>query len=868
MLAAIAFTACILAGLHGRGELPLVWQTRPLRNVQHEQKHAYIAHLGTGAWNSMTWPSVAQLLEDGCPIGSGNILHDHIREDGSGLYSFWDSYILFSTSDNSDPKTNGRLYEVRGPYPIPRRLLITLVGMAFVLTVLAVSLSGFRAAQGSHVLKGKWVSRAGNGLRKVFGNAPFARAAIVFCCTLLIQVFNYLVHLRDPALARFGLNILGVPFSDAMGWDTLGKSIAAGHGMMVGWEAIRPFYGIFLALFYTWTDGSFALAVPLNLVLTALTATLLFRCSEAMFDWRAGAVAALAFCLNTLTRAYSLTIATETLGLFLLVATLYLLVIGLRDGRGWMLVGAGACLGLSNLARPLTIFAFPAYLLCALVFGWRAASLRRGVTWMVLLSLGLAVTLGPWLVRQRYLNGITTISYNSADAFYCATTPRYGGSWSSELYADVPTELTTIKDRYNWFMNRAFENIRTNPSYYVTNVARAFAGVTVDAGRTYLGPTLLGTWLLILLTLLRNPPASRIGGLLAGLAACVLFALTERYLPPQVKLYASISGLLLAGWLGRGGLGLLLSVTTAFSIFGIAMFGMAHPDLRLLLLIEWGFLLGYFALLYYVFSWCIGFAGAGWGSWRSRGSDFHADSSTNTTLASPVWFKGLCALTALFLLISALRLTYLNLTADVPQAAFQPYQRERAREIAENLARRYPSVLSLHSGSGFQVAASFDEAVPAVLGVGRVFAVPGRLTSYVFRLPDGLVFESWCRHFRRRTYDRTIAYVQLAGVPYPKHGPFCYPVTISGFIPERFVGCDCTVIGYVTRDEVDPAQPLSWEGIAIIPHDPVTGEPIYEEAYLGDDPRHLSLLRPRVDSSETGGAAEGAASPTLTESHD
>ncbi|CAA7619659.1 hypothetical protein [Magnetospirillum sp. SS-4] len=53
------------------------------------------------------------LLEDGQPVGSPHALHAQIRMQGGGLYSHWLDSVWFSTSDNSDPNTNGRTYTAR-----------------------------------------------------------------------------------------------------------------------------------------------------------------------------------------------------------------------------------------------------------------------------------------------------------------------------------------------------------------------------------------------------------------------------------------------------------------------------------------------------------------------------------------------------------------------------------------------------------------------------------------------------------------------------------------------------------------------------------------------------------------------------------
>jgi SAM-dependent methyltransferase len=78
-------------------------------------------------WSAPTpddWPSddggdgahsPAVLLEDGVPLGPAHSLHDSIRQKGGGRYSHWGGTVFFSTSDNSSPKENGRVYTLTTP---------------------------------------------------------------------------------------------------------------------------------------------------------------------------------------------------------------------------------------------------------------------------------------------------------------------------------------------------------------------------------------------------------------------------------------------------------------------------------------------------------------------------------------------------------------------------------------------------------------------------------------------------------------------------------------------------------------------------------------------------------------------------------
>jgi len=54
--------------------------------------------------------SPARLFEDGRYHGLNHAMHRHIGTMGEGRYSHWQTLVYFSTSDNSDPRTNGRQY--------------------------------------------------------------------------------------------------------------------------------------------------------------------------------------------------------------------------------------------------------------------------------------------------------------------------------------------------------------------------------------------------------------------------------------------------------------------------------------------------------------------------------------------------------------------------------------------------------------------------------------------------------------------------------------------------------------------------------------------------------------------------------------
>src|SRR4029077_6471842 len=66
--------------------------------------------------------SQVQLVEDGNRLGPAHSGHDRVRNHGHVAFSHWEDFLLFSTSDGSDPRTNGRTYSVNYPLTFSSKL--------------------------------------------------------------------------------------------------------------------------------------------------------------------------------------------------------------------------------------------------------------------------------------------------------------------------------------------------------------------------------------------------------------------------------------------------------------------------------------------------------------------------------------------------------------------------------------------------------------------------------------------------------------------------------------------------------------------------------------------------------------------------
>lgn len=86
-----------------------------LRRIRRHVGHAYLARVPflLPEPSDEGGSSRLVLLEDGRPLGPAHAAHVQVEAQGLGRYSHWGSHVVFSSSDNTDPRRNGRRYEFR-----------------------------------------------------------------------------------------------------------------------------------------------------------------------------------------------------------------------------------------------------------------------------------------------------------------------------------------------------------------------------------------------------------------------------------------------------------------------------------------------------------------------------------------------------------------------------------------------------------------------------------------------------------------------------------------------------------------------------------------------------------------------------------
>jgi hypothetical protein len=89
-----------------------------LQEIRHESGLCWVTEvpsaLALGDESGKPSKSTLRLFEDGRELGPWRSRHDDIRQIGGGRYSHWHQELYFSTSDGSDPITNGKTYQLVG----------------------------------------------------------------------------------------------------------------------------------------------------------------------------------------------------------------------------------------------------------------------------------------------------------------------------------------------------------------------------------------------------------------------------------------------------------------------------------------------------------------------------------------------------------------------------------------------------------------------------------------------------------------------------------------------------------------------------------------------------------------------------------
>jgi hypothetical protein len=173
---------------------------------------------------------------------------------------------------------------------------------------------------------------------------------------------------------------------------------------------------------------------------------------------------------------FNVTILTETLYTFLLVAFLWLVARLVDSARLSVAIAAGLALGLACLTRS-SLWPLP-LVLCPLLLLVLRAPMSRRVGVAALVFAGYATVIAPWAVRNTRLQGVVTIvdtmgglnlrmgnyEHTPEDRMWDAVALEGERNWSHALRVESPGRTFTEGEKDKWAQRRAIEYIAAHPA--------------------------------------------------------------------------------------------------------------------------------------------------------------------------------------------------------------------------------------------------------------------------------------------------------------------------------------------------------------------------------------------------------------------
>lgn len=255
-----------------------------------------------------------------------------------------------------------------------------------------------------------------------------------------------------------------------------------------------PGYPLFLGLILTLTGDSIAVVLAVQIILSALSAVLVYRIANLLrFPKLVGLGAGLLFALEPNIAVYAVSVITEPLFVFLFLLSVYLLadgLIGNNFSKKRYLV-LGILLGLDVLVRPV-LYPFVFIIIFALTFYLiKRVKLKESFKITLTLIVGVYLMVFPWLLRNKIVfNTWSVSSISGVHAFLSYAVPFYAyqqGVNKNVAEAELMEKIKplTVGDKYDLRNNAVYkkfarEIITANlPGYlffHAANTASFFLG--------------------------------------------------------------------------------------------------------------------------------------------------------------------------------------------------------------------------------------------------------------------------------------------------------------------------------------------------------------------------------------------------------
>lgn len=655
----------------------------------------------------MTYRAV--LLEDGWPLQRAERASE-VLERKNGWFNIYRDLARFVPVDGSDPRTNGRKYEMQVPKQYEGREIWV---PWLVLLVLS-----FKVKRPERM--GAWQLKAPS-------------TTMVFAVALGIA----LVRVWSAGLYSDGVFAVGgQPESDASGWYQHGQGLSEGWGITTGFSGQRPFYGVMLSPLFQLPGDPMTWIKLLHVLLWAAAAAGLYALGVALSGPAVGLASAFALMTGEIHLQHVLAVLTENPGLSLAILATLAMWLGFVQKK-WSLIGvSGLLMGFGNLAAGATLFAIPMLAFLVLGFSWLRLGFRQAVVWSAVFTVGVSAVFLPWMIRQHFVMGTFTPSTNSATLLRGGADPVHKRMWPGMHEEAVEKGGVAPDDEaggYRYHMAIYRQLVKEDPARYVKQVFDAWWNCfpyfkLIDPGFRLAG--------LLLLAVCGLGAVWR-SGRVTGLVVAMLLGLGWLALDRWMTLGVLAVSLGIVSWHCRRDDRLWLVIMLVLNLAaGTILAGMAGNQTtgRMWQVLDWAVILLVFSALVVLWEGVTHLLG------RLRGAD--CTPSVEAASTDPQW-----AVWPVWTMWAGLVCTVFAVTMTVVgpgRGSVMRLSPQEAEETLQKVRSQHPNE-SVHSRS--------DLAVDVI-----------RLGHRRYLQPAGYDTAHWMSHYGRRPFDRWVMSPERADV--------------------------------------------------------------------------------------------------------
>jgi 4-amino-4-deoxy-L-arabinose transferase-like glycosyltransferase len=261
----------------------------------------------------------------------------------------------------------------------------------------------------------------------------------------------------------------------------LAQSIVRGDGF--AWDPNRPtslrpplFPGLVALTWAVTGEGNFQAVRAVQIILSFMTAVLLYDLGRRVFGASVGGLAASIAWLYPSLIFLNFTLLTETLFTLLVVAFILLSVMLVERPKNGTALACGLVLGLGALTRSV-LWPMP-IILCPVVAWLLPERFPRRLALAALVFAGYAAVVLPWAVRNTRLQGVVTIvdtmggmnlrmgnyEHTPEDRMWDAVSLTGDKNWVYALTQEHHAEPITEGQKDKWAQQKAIAYMRANPA--------------------------------------------------------------------------------------------------------------------------------------------------------------------------------------------------------------------------------------------------------------------------------------------------------------------------------------------------------------------------------------------------------------------